>query len=132
MTVTKDSTVAEIKTYLDSIGVDYKTNDNKSSLLALAGLSDDVSSVQGQDKDDVSETVNAPVSESNVTSPVSTVDETMNEEPAPVVPYLYVVQPGDELWRIATDFGMSLGRLAALNNLRNTAVVKVGRKLKLA
>lgn len=44
----------------------------------------------------------------------------------------YNVQKDDELWAIATANGTSTAKLAKLNRLEPTAVIKAGRKLIIA
>ncbi len=41
----------------------------------------------------------------------------------------YTVQRGDNLYRIALAFGLSIGQLAAVNNIPDTGVVYVGQRL---
>jgi beta-N-acetylglucosaminidase len=43
----------------------------------------------------------------------------------------YEVQSGDTLWEIAQKYNTNIGRLAALNNIKNINEIEVGQKLKI-
>jgi LysM repeat protein len=62
---------------------------------------------------------NTPVAGTLVAAPVTDV--------TPAVPY--VVKPGDSLWSIATKNHLSVPDLAAVNNLKASAVLQPGQKL---
>ncbi len=47
----------------------------------------------------------------------------------PATPQVYVVQPGDNLFRIALRFGTTVEALAAANNIANPALIYSGQKL---
>jgi len=44
---------------------------------------------------------------------------------------IYVVQPGDTLWQIAANYGLSVDQLAAFNNLADPDKLQVGQELKI-
>ncbi len=46
-------------------------------------------------------------------------------------PQVYVVQKGDTLYSLALNFGFDYHELAALNNIPNPAVIKVGQEIRL-
>ena len=52
-------------------------------------------------------------------------------QPVPQTGDTYTVQPGDTLSEIAVRFGTSVSTLAALNNIANPNLIKVGQVLKL-
>lgn len=43
---------------------------------------------------------------------------------------VYVVQPGDTLWKIASRFGTTVERLARENAIENADLIRTGRRLK--
>ncbi len=43
--------------------------------------------------------------------------------------FLYTVQRGDTLGKIATQYGVSVADLARINNIQNVNVIKVGQQL---
>jgi LysM repeat protein len=49
--------------------------------------------------------------------------------PTPVTPTTYVVQPGDNLYRISLRFGVSVQAIAAANNIVNPWYIRVGQVL---
>lgn len=44
---------------------------------------------------------------------------------------IYVVRPGDTLWQIANQFGLSVDQLAAFNNITDPNNLQVGQELKI-
>ena len=50
-------------------------------------------------------------------------------EPPPTSPQVYVVQPGDTLFAIATRFGLTVADLALINGIQNPDYIYVGQRL---
>lgn len=50
--------------------------------------------------------------------------------PAPVITY-YVVKKGDTLSEIATHYKTTVGKLTAINNIKNPNLIRVGQKLRI-
>lgn len=55
--------------------------------------------------------------------------ENLTSSQAPPEPNVYIVQPGDTLWRIAQDNGTTVEELARINQLDNPHLIRVGQKL---
>ena len=51
---------------------------------------------------------------------------------APITADTYVVQQGDNLFRIALHFGVDLNRLASVNGIRDVGSIFVGQVLNIA
>jgi nucleoid-associated protein YgaU len=52
--------------------------------------------------------------------------------PKSAVPKPYVVQPGDSLWEIAQEHGISIEELVNLNNMTSSDPIYPGQKLRIA
>jgi LysM repeat protein len=61
----------------------------------------------------------------------TTAQESTQEPPQPTEEAVtkYIVQAGDNLYRIALQFGLTTGQLAAANGITNTSVIHVGQEL---
>lgn len=56
-------------------------------------------------------------------------DEEEDTEPPPTPPEVYVVQPGDTLFAIASRFGLTVTDVAVANGIRNPNYLYVGQRL---
>ena len=64
--------------------------------------------------------------------PIATTTTTTTMPPTTTtIPDSYVIQPGDTLFSIATQFGLDTDVLAAYNNIVNKEHIESGQKLKL-
>ena len=64
--------------------------------------------------------------------PAAVAQSEVTPDPSPtpqLEPIVYIVQPGDTLYAIATQFGISVELLAAANNIDNPNQLSIGRRL---
>jgi murein DD-endopeptidase MepM/ murein hydrolase activator NlpD len=71
----------------------------------------------------VGQSIRLPASDRPAAAPAGT------PEPASLAYRVHVVQPGENLFRIALQYQVSVGSIAAANNLGNTALIFVGQQL---
>lgn len=70
-----------------------------------------------------------PTATSEPATEVPTVEPTATTAPAPSGPTTYVVQPGDNLFRIALRHGTTVEAIAEANGIANPRLIYVGQKL---
>jgi LysM repeat protein len=68
----------------------------------------------------------------NVPSGGGSTGGTFPVDSAPITADTYMVQPGDNLFRIALHFGVNLSRLASVNGISDPSKIFVGQVLNIA
>lgn len=122
-----NTTVAELKTFLDQHGVTYDSRATKSELIELANAVD--VTAEPSDQDDSTEPEEEPDedepdeetpndsegSDEEPLDPDGDSDEDEIPEPVEVPDNTYTVLPGDNIAVVATRFGLTVGKLREMN-----------------
>lgn len=78
------------------------------------------------------ETTEEPTEEpTEAATPAPTPQPTEQEPTQPSTARVHVVQPGENLYRIALQYGMSYPDLAAYNNIVNPHTIRVGQEIRI-
>jgi LysM repeat protein len=93
------------------------------TVAALAQLN----GIVNPDRIDVSQRLNIPVPGAPTPTPAAQSAATATSTPP--TPTTYVVQPGDNLYRLSVRFGISMSRLVQLNGITDPSLLFVGQRL---